>query len=110
MARHANLQVDTCLRVYFCDPTEHRGTNENTNGLLRQYFAKGTNISVHKPTTWRPCDHPQHQTPKDSCLEDTCGDLIKIYEQAILDMLRRPLETAQYASHAYRAALSRPPE
>lgn len=58
MARHANLQVDTCLRVYFCDPTEHRGTNENTNGLLRQYFAKGTDISVHKPTTWRPWRSP----------------------------------------------------
>jgi transposase, IS30 family len=49
MARHLQLRVDADLDVYFCDPHSpwQRGTNENTNGLLRQYFPKGTNLSRH---------------------------------------------------------------
>jgi IS30 family transposase len=49
VAPHESFTVDTEVQVYFCDPQSHwqRGSNKNTNGLLRQYFPKRTDLSVY---------------------------------------------------------------
>jgi IS30 family transposase len=44
MAQHSRLRIDTGIQVYFCDP---RSPWQRTNGLLRQYFPKGTDLSIH---------------------------------------------------------------
>ncbi len=59
MAQHEKPTYDTGISVYFCDPQSpwQRGSNENTNGLLRQYFPKGTDLSTHGVTELEAVAH-----------------------------------------------------
>lgn len=66
MAQHAQLQIETGLGIYFCDPQSpwQRGSNENTNGLLRQYFPKGTDLSRHGTNELRAVAHALNTRPR----------------------------------------------
>jgi len=66
MAQHARLHIDSGLQIYFCDPKSpwQRGSNENTNGLLRQYFPKGTDISQHSARELDAVAHAMNTRPR----------------------------------------------
>jgi IS30 family transposase len=66
MAQHAQLRIDAGIPVFFCDPHSpwQRGTNENTNGLLRQYFPKGTDLSRHSIDTLTAVAHTLNSRPR----------------------------------------------
>jgi len=66
MAQHAQLRIDTGLDIYFCDPQSpwQRGSNENTNGLLRQYFPKGTDLSQHGADELSAVAHALNSRPR----------------------------------------------
>lgn len=66
MAQHARLRIDTGLDIYFCDPQSpwQRGSNENTNGLLRQYFPKGTDLSQYGVDELSAVAHALNSRPR----------------------------------------------
>ena len=66
MAKHKSFTVATKVNVYFCDPQSpwQRGTNENTNGLLRQYFPKKTDLSVYSQSEFDKVALRLNQRPR----------------------------------------------
>jgi IS30 family transposase len=66
LSQHAKVSVDADIDIYFADPHTpwHRPSNENTNGLLRQYFPKGTDLSVHTAEHLRFVEHEMNDRPR----------------------------------------------
>ena len=73
MADHQRFTLDTDILVYFCDPSSpwQRGSNENTNRLLRQYFPKGTNLSVHSQAKLNGVARQLNERPRKTLGFDT---------------------------------------
>lgn len=66
MAQHERLLIESGREIYFCDPQSpwQCGSNENTNGLLRQYFPKGTDLSQHSTEELAAVAHAMNTRPR----------------------------------------------
>ena len=79
MAQHKTFTVDTKVKVYFCDPQSpwQRGSNENTNGLLRQYFPKGTDLSGYSQADLDKVALRLNQRPRKTLAFETPADRLQ---------------------------------
>ncbi len=112
LAQHARLRVQTGLPIYFCDPHSawQRGTNENTNGLLRQYFPKGTDLARYSASDLAAIATTLNSRPRKTLdwktpAEALDGVLMSTGQACVRHVLRRPLEPKQYTSIRYSTRL-----
>ena len=79
MAKHRAFTLATDMDVYFCDPATpwQRGSNENTNGLLRQYFPKGTDLNTYGPEDLEPVAQELNARPRKTLDWDTPAERLR---------------------------------
>ena len=109
MAQHARLKIDAGVQVYFCDPHSpwQRGTNENTNGLLRQYFPKGTDLSMHSADEIAAVAAALNSRPRKTLDWKTpAKSLDRLLLSAEKIALRRTFKSTQYTSEQFQKLLS----
>jgi len=94
MAKHKDFTVATDVKVYFCDPQSpwQRGSNENTNGLLRQYFPKNTDLTDYSQSDLNKVALRLNQRPRQTLGFQTLRVNFK-------KVLRRPIETTWVTRH-----------
>jgi IS30 family transposase len=76
MSEHKRFTVDTKMQVYFCDPHSpwQRGANENTNGLIRDFWPKGTDFSIITPKQLLWVQEALNERPRETLNWDTPKD------------------------------------